>query len=47
MASLALALPLALLLEGGSAAWSGGGTFNVLHYGAKADGVPYDTTGSV
>ena len=45
MASLALALALALLR--GAAAWSGGGTFNVLHYGAKADGVTYDTTVSV
>ena len=44
MASLRLALALALLLlEGGGAAWSGGGTFNVLHYGAKADGITYDT----
>ena len=50
MASLRLALALALLLDSGragGAAWSGGGTFNVLHYGAKADGITYDTAVSV
>lgn len=34
---------LLLLASAGAFGWSGGGTFNVLDFGAKADGVTYDT----